>query len=97
MTYELFFAKHALKEWKKLSVPLQQQFKNKLAEVCKNPHVPKNKLHSRDLKNCYKIKLRDAGYRLIYHVKDKEVIVEVIAVGKRDKDQAYELASRRLQ
>ncbi|MBE0508286.1 MAG: type II toxin-antitoxin system mRNA interferase toxin, RelE/StbE family, partial [Marinospirillum sp.] len=39
MTYKLEFKKSALKEWKKLAVPLQQQFKKKLLERLENPHI----------------------------------------------------------
>jgi mRNA interferase RelE/StbE len=41
----------------------------------------------------YKIKLRTAGYRLVYQVSDKRVVAAVIAVGERDKGLVY-LAAR---
>ena len=59
------------------------------------PHVPSAKLHG-DLKNTYKIKLRDAGYRLVYEVIDQRLVVVVIAVGRRDHDEVYLQASQRL-
>ena len=43
----------------------------------------------------YKIKLRSAGYRLVYEVRDAEVVVVVIAVGKRERNQVYALAAKR--
>jgi mRNA interferase RelE/StbE len=46
--------------------------------------------------DCYKIKLRQAGYRLVYRVDDDTVFVTVIAVGKRDKNGVYETAMTRL-
>ncbi len=46
--------------------------------------------------DCYKIKLRDVGYRLVYQVKDAALIIEVIAVGKRENNQVYRLAKERL-
>ena len=48
------------------------------------------------MKDCYKIKLRRAGYRLVYQVRDKELIVSVIAVGKREKNQVYKTAVKRI-
>ncbi|MVB16762.1 type II toxin-antitoxin system mRNA interferase toxin, RelE/StbE family, partial [Vibrio cholerae] len=54
MIYKLEFKKSALKEWKKLAVPLQQQFKKKLIERLENPHVPSAKLSGAE--NIYKIK-----------------------------------------
>ncbi|MFH4487278.1 type II toxin-antitoxin system RelE/ParE family toxin, partial [Vibrio metschnikovii] len=69
------------------------QFKKKLKERLENPHVPSSKLRGYD--SVYKIKLRTAGYRLAYEVIDNEVVVYVLAVGKRDKDAVYKkLASR---
>ena len=34
-----------------------------------------------DLKNCYKIKLRGAGYRLVYRVEDERIVILVLAIG----------------
>lgn len=94
MSYELSFVQSALKEWRKLAPPLREQFKRKLAERLQNPHVAKARLHS--LPDCYKIKLRGAGYRLVYQVEDKQMIVTVIAVGKREKSRAYQAARKRV-
>ena len=44
MIYELEFDKRALKEWKKLGKTTQQQFKNKLTQVLKNPKIEANRL-----------------------------------------------------
>ncbi|WP_255408784.1 type II toxin-antitoxin system RelE/ParE family toxin [Hydrogenovibrio sp. SC-1] len=59
-----------------------------------NPRVESNCL--RELDNCYKIKLRQSGYRLIYQVQDERIVVFVIAIGKRDKEQAYNDAQHRV-
>ena len=66
MTYSLDFDARALKEWKKLGDTVRQQFKKKLAEVLLNPRIEANRLHS--LPDCYKIKLRSSGFRLVYQV-----------------------------
>jgi mRNA interferase RelE/StbE len=93
MTYELAFLASALKEWKKLDGQTRTQFKAKLAERLENPHVPASRLSGST--NRYKIKLRAAGWRLVYEVRDEEVLVVVIAVGKRDKDAVYRAAEGR--
>jgi mRNA interferase RelE/StbE len=46
--------------------------------------------------DCCKIKLRSSGYRLVYQVHDKVLVVTVIAVGKRDKGLAYLVAKKRV-
>ncbi|MDF1683452.1 MAG: type II toxin-antitoxin system RelE/ParE family toxin [Legionellaceae bacterium] len=94
MTYELLFHPLALKEWKKLSKTLQEQFKKTLKRRLENPHVISAAL-SGQLKNCYKIKLRQSGYRLVYHVNDKQITVTVIAVGKRNKNDIYDASEKR--
>ena len=93
MTYKLKFLPAARKEWNKLAPPIRNQFKNKLAERLENPHIPSAKLRGYD--NIYKIKLRTAGYRLAYEVIDDEVVVYVLAVGKREKDAVYKTLSKR--
>lgn len=95
MTFSLEFDQRALKEWHKLGDTVRQQFKKKLAEILVNPRIEANRL--RELPDCYKIKLRSAGYRLIYQVIDQEVVVFVVAVDKRENDAAYRKAEDRLK
>ncbi|MDY0222923.1 MAG: type II toxin-antitoxin system RelE/ParE family toxin [Desulfobacterium sp.] len=62
----------------KLDVNLRIQFKMKLKERLKKPCIPALSLSGK--KNRYKVKLRNAIYRLVYEVRKEEVVV-VIAVG----------------
>ncbi|VWD44409.1 type II toxin-antitoxin system RelE family toxin [Burkholderia lata] len=87
MTFELAFLEPALKEWKKLDRTVRDQFKTRLAERLENPRIPSAKLHGHP--DRYKIKLRSVGYRLVYEVRDAEVIVLVVAVGRRERDAVY--------
>ncbi|MCU4483902.1 type II toxin-antitoxin system RelE family toxin [Acinetobacter ursingii] len=93
MTYKLDFLEEALSEWHKLNPSIKQQLKKKLLKVLENPRVPKNKLSGHS--NRYKIKLRSIGYRLVYEVIDNEIIVLVIAVGKRENNTVYNDANSR--
>jgi mRNA interferase RelE/StbE len=95
MSYSLEFVESALKEWRKLAPNIRAQLKDKLTERLRNPHVPASRLHG--MKDCYKIKLRSVGYRLVYQVNDKVVVVTVIAIGKRDRGQVYLTASKRTE
>ncbi|MFY4857614.1 type II toxin-antitoxin system RelE family toxin [Aliarcobacter butzleri] len=87
MIYNLEFKPQALKEWTKLGSTIKEQFKKKLEERLENPKVEKDKLSGYE--NVYKIKLKTAGYRLAYQVKDEEIVVLVLSVGKREKDKIY--------
>jgi len=93
MTYKLDFLEEALSEWHKLNPSIKQHLKKKLLKVLENPRVPKNKLSGHS--NRYKIKLRSIGYRLVYEVIDNEIIVLVIAVGKRENNTVYNDANSR--
>ena len=93
MTYKLKFLPSALKEWKKLSPPIQNQFKKKIKERLVSPRNKASQL--RGFKDVYKIKLRSVGYRLVYEVNDKEIVIYVIAVGKRERGLIYNQVEKR--
>jgi mRNA interferase RelE/StbE len=93
MSYELAFLDAALKEWRKLDNQTREQFKAKLEERLQNPKVPSARLHG--AKERYKIKLRNAGYRLVYEVRDQQLIVLVVAVGKRERNEVYKVSEKR--
>ncbi len=93
MTYELAFKKSALKEWKKLGPSVRNIFKKKLAERLINPHIPSAAISGGS--HLYKIKLRQLGYRLVYSVSDSTVTVTVLAVGKRNRNEIYDVALSR--
>lgn len=87
MTYNLDFKPKALKEWNKLNPSIKEQFKKKLKERLENPKIQKDKLSGFD--NIYKIKLKSVGYRLAYEVKEEEIVVLVLSVGKRENSDIY--------
>jgi mRNA interferase RelE/StbE len=95
MTYSLEFDARALREWHKLGDTVRQQLKKKLTAILDNPRIEANRLHS--LPDCYKIKLRSSGYRLVYQVIDQEVVVFVVAIDIREREQAYRKATERLK
>ena len=93
MSYELGFLDDALSEWRKLDGTVRAQFKKKLAERLEAPRVPTSRLSGHQ--DRYKIKLRSIGYRLVYEVRDSQLIVDVVAVGKREKSAVYKAAEKR--
>lgn len=95
MTFSIEFDERAFKEWNKLDKTVREQFKKKLKKLQLNPYVESARLHG-DLAGCFKIKLRASGFRLIYKVIDDEIVIWVIAVGKREAEKAYKMAQKRL-
>jgi mRNA interferase RelE/StbE len=95
MTYKLEFRDSAWKEWQKLDRPLREQFKARLLARLEQPRVESARLSG--MPDCYKIKLRAAGYRLVYQVFDDRVVVIVVAVGKREDSAVYRRAKGRMK
>ena len=93
MSFELGFLEEALKEWGKLDGNTKEMFKDKLAERLITPRIPSAKLSGHP--DRYKIKLRSVGCRLVYEVRDSELIVVVVAVGKRERGAVYQAAAKR--
>lgn len=86
--YELRFGRHALRQWRRLDLSIRKQFTKKLDKILDHPHVLSAKMHG--YKDAYRLKLRRAGYRLAYRVLDEKVVVVVISVGERDKNQVFD-------
>ena len=93
MSYRLVFLASAMREWKKLDPDIRRQFKTKLIARLEAPRVERDRLSV--MKDCYKIKLRSAGYRLVYQVRERDIVVAVVAVGKRERNTVYRVAARR--
>ncbi|PKO73378.1 MAG: plasmid stabilization protein [Betaproteobacteria bacterium HGW-Betaproteobacteria-17] len=93
--YRLKFLPEALEEWNALDGSVKEVLRKALKKRLQQPHTPGAQLHG-DLRNCYKIKLRKQGYRLVYSVEDDALVVLVLAVDKREDMAAYRSAVERL-
>jgi mRNA interferase RelE/StbE len=93
--YKVIFRPRAKKQFDKLDFALQQQLAKKLKNRCLNPRVPGDKLSK--MPDCYKVKLRSSGLRAIYQMQDKALVLLVLAIAKREKEEAYELAEAELK
>ena len=77
---------------------MKEVLRKLLKKRLQQPHLPGSELH-RDLRHCYKIKLRQQGYRLVYQVQDDVLVVLVVlvlAVAKREDMAVYRAALQRL-
>ena len=92
--YRLLFRAEAKKEWDKLDAGIKTQFKKKLAERLEVPRTESARLSG--MHDCYKTRLRSVGYRLVYQVRESELVVSVVAVGKRERHAVYKAASKRI-
>jgi mRNA interferase RelE/StbE len=94
-TYRLKFLPEALAEWRALDGSVKEVLRKALKKRLEQPRLPGSQLHA-DLRDCYKIKLRKQGYRLVYSVDDGVLVVLVLAVDKREDMTAYRSAVERL-
>ncbi len=94
MSFKLRFKEQALQEWHSLDHTIREQFAKKLHALKDNPRVKSAGLGG--MKDCYKIKLRKVGYRLVYEVRDRELIILVVSIGKRERNAVYKMAAKRL-
>lgn len=92
-SYQLKFLPAARKEWDKLDGNVQLQFLKVLKRRLDEPRIPKSALVG--MPDCYKIKLRELGYRLVYRVDRGEITIIVLAVGKRERAEVYAIAEKR--
>jgi mRNA interferase RelE/StbE len=93
--YRLKFLPEAIEEWNALDGSVKEVLRKALKKRLQQPHTPGAQLHG-DLRNCYKIKLRKQGYRLVYSVEDDALVVLVLAIDKREDMAAYRSAVERL-
>ncbi len=94
MSFKLRFHELAWAEWQKLDGSVREPLKKKLLERLEQPRVPSAALQG--MADCYKIKLKAVGYRLVYRGEDEVLYVMVIAVGKRERSRVYSEAKDRL-
>ena len=94
MSFKLRFKEQALQEWHSLDYSIREQFAKKLHTLKDNPRIESARLSG--MKDCYKIKLRKAGFRLVYEVRDQELVIIVVAIGKRERNAVYKTAAKRL-
>ncbi|WP_255142439.1 TOTE conflict system archaeo-eukaryotic primase domain-containing protein [Synechococcus sp. EJ6-Ellesmere] len=96
MSFALALHPEALREWRRLTSGVWEQFKKKLAERLIEPRIPASRM--RGCSDRIKIKLRAAGFRLVVEVRDHtKVPVLVVAVGKRERNAGYRQAAQRWQ
>ena len=81
--YKLLFLSSAKKEFKKLDFVVQKHIKEKLILLSTNPEVLKNNIKALKGEFKGKFRLRINQYRVIFQIKDDELIIAIIAIGHR--------------
>jgi len=99
--FEAVFIEEAKKDYKKLDGSIKKLVNVALSKMEERADELGEELtskHGLNLIGCRKIKFRKAGIRLVYRiVGDKAEIAEIIIVGKREDNEVYREAYKRLQ
>ena len=95
--YDFKFYKEAEKDLSKLNKSVQNLFVKKLSQLIKNPEIGKDlgNKNNMNLSGLKKVYFDNKRYRIVYEIKEQEIIIHIIAIGKRDNMKVYKEASKR--
>ncbi len=97
--YNYKFHPEAQKELSKLNKSVQILFTKTLKKILTSPELGidfgnKNSLNLSGLKKMY---FDHKRYRIVYQILEEEIVIHLIAIGKRDKMEVYEKAMERVE
>ena len=99
--FKIILIEDANKDYKKLDGSVKRIVNVALAKMEERADQLGEELtskHGINLFGCRKIKFKKAGIRIVYRiVGDTAEIAEIIVIGKREDNEVYEMAYRRLQ
>jgi len=95
--YAYKFHPDAKKELSKLNNSVQILFTKTLKKILKSPELGQDlgNKNNMDLTGLKKMYFDNKRYRVVYEIIEQEVIIHIIAIGKRDKMEVYEKAGER--
>jgi len=97
--YDFKFYEEAEKDLSKLNNSVKQLFAKKLTQIINNPEIGKDlgNKHNLALAGLKKVYFDNKKYRIVYEVKEKEILIHIIAIGKRDNMKVYKQAHARFE
>ena len=98
MIYNIELKEEVRAELKKLSKQQQVLITKQFIKISKSPelgHLLGNK-NGYNLSGCRKMYVDNKKIRIVYRIIDDKIVVEVVAIGKREDMQVYKNASQRL-
>ena len=95
--YDYKFHPDAQKELVKLNHSVQILFTKTLKKILKSPELGQDlgNKNNMDLTGLKKMYFDNKRYRVVYEIIENEVIVYIVAIGKRDKMEVYGKAGER--
>jgi mRNA interferase RelE/StbE len=100
MVYKIEFLPDAEKDFDALNGSIGKEVAKKIDALAENPFVgkPLGKKYGADLTGFYKLYVSKKKYRIVYRLIGKHIeVIEIVGIGKRDKEEVYKLVARRLK
>ena len=97
--YDYKFHPEAEKELEKLNRSVQILFTKALKKILKSPELGLDlgNKNSLDLSGLKKMYFDNKRYRIVYEVFEEEILIHLVAIGKRDKMDVYKKAGERVE
>ena len=105
MTWKLTIWDEVNEDYEKLGKSQKRLVDKAIFKVLQNPlpqseggyGKPLGNKGSVNLTGCYKIKLRNAGIRIVYRLQQTEHGMEIVIIGLRESAEVYDLAVKRIE
>jgi mRNA interferase RelE/StbE len=100
MVYKIEFLPDAEKDFDALDGSIRKEVGKKIDALAENPFLgkPLGKKYGVELTGFYKLYVSKKKYRIVYRMIGKHIeVIEIVGIGKRDKEEVYKLVARRLK
>jgi len=100
MVYRIEFLPDAEKDFDALDGSIRKEVAKKIDALTENPFLGKPlwKKYGLDLRGFYKLYVSKKKYRIVYRLVGKYIeVMEIVGIGKRDKEEVYKRVARRLK
>ena len=97
--YDYKFHPEAEKELEKLNRSVQILFAKALKKILKSPELGLDlgNKNNFDLSGLKKMYFDNKRYRILYEIFEEEILIHLVAIGKRDKMDVYKKAGERVE
>lgn len=101
MAYKIEFIPEAQDDFDSLDKSVKKEASKKIDALSDNPYLGQplgNKLGI-NLTGFYKLYIAKKKYRIVYRLLGKNIIevIEIVGIGKRDKEEIYKLVAKRFK
>jgi mRNA interferase RelE/StbE len=98
LPYKVVLTAYAAQDFRSLDGSVKEHVARQLKKLETSPHLGEHlgKRGDLDLTGYYKLYAARKAIRIVYQVLEKEVLVEVVAIGKREDFAVYREAARRI-